>query len=116
MGNNECCGRLKDEDDKFLMSSNNRLSKDQVPLCNYDIKPYAQVINDMCKDMIKQEELKMSLNLENEEETDIFASDSQLMNYLNKLPGKHPNKKIFPRVSLICLGLLFCEGTIQDKG
>ena len=37
------------------------------------------------------------------------------MKYLGRLPGKNPNKKAYPRDSLICLGLLFCDGTLQDK-
>ena len=63
--------------------------------------------------MIKLDELIQQLNID--EDSDVIADDSLLMKYLNKLPGKHPNKKVFPRVSLICLGLLHCEGTVQDK-
>lgn len=60
MGNNECCGRLKDSEDKLYLVNPEHariLGKDSVPLKYYDIKPYSQVINNMCKEMIRLDEL-----------------------------------------------------------
>lgn len=114
MGNGECCGRLKDDEDKFLMGGDqNLLDNDQMPLQWYDIKPYAQVINNMSREKIKFDDLIKEFNLE--KGSDQLSKDSILMKFLNILPGKVPQKKVYPRVSLICLGILVCDGTHQDK-
>lgn len=62
MGNNECCGRVKDSEQKFYLmvdpkNHDKQFCKDWLPLQNYQIKSYTQVINDICKDMIQLDEL-----------------------------------------------------------
>ena len=37
------------------------------------------------------------------------------MKKLAKLPGKSATRKTYPRISLICLGILYCDGTLRDK-
>ena len=110
MGNNECCGRIKEDEENMMHSTNERvIPKDIMPLRFYDIKPYAQVINNMCRDMISLDTLLMLLSMAKDSE--VTHHDSELMKQLSKLPGQNEALRLYERVSLICLGLLFCDGT-----
>lgn len=84
-----------------------------MSLQQYGIKPYSQIINDMSREKIKFDDLIKEFNLE--KGSDQLSRDSPLMKFLSILPGKDPQRKVYPRVSLICLGLLICEGSDQDK-
>ena len=88
MGNTECCGRLKDEDNKFLMMAGDQYQGDKIPLEAYDIKLYSQVINGFGKDKIKFDELVQEFCLDKQSE--YLAKDSPLIKQLNCLPGKVP--------------------------
>lgn len=89
MGNTECCGRLKDnEEDKMLMiGGDGQFYKDvKIPLQAYDVKSFTSIITNLSRDKIRFDDLINELSLEKGSE--MLAKDSLLMKYLNNLPGK----------------------------